>query len=72
MTYEDISIPEWCDYPDPTLGEKGCWGLISGYVESKAYCIDCDLCNKKDISAEHEKEISDNQAVLRAYLGLLG
>ena len=65
MKYKDIVIPSWCTYPDPTMGEMGCWSLISGNVTSKEYCKNCECCSGEPTN---EKEVADNQAMLKAYL----
>ena len=68
MTYGDILIPSWCGYPEPTMGELGCFSLISGFVKSQAYCKDCDLFKNIMVSQEEETRISNNQEIIRAYI----
>ena len=70
MTYEDILVPSWCNYPKANMGLDGCWSLISGNVTSKRHCRKCDLYNNKKIPVEEEEKINRNQLALRAFLAL--
>lgn len=69
MKYEDILIPTWCNYPDANFGVIGCYSLIYGIIESKEYCKECDCFNLTEV--DNEKEVIDNQIIIRAYLDLL-
>jgi hypothetical protein len=64
VTYGDILVPEWCDYPEPTAGEMGCWSLVDGLVKSKSYCKDCDCFKQLPNNPEHEKAIINNQKMV--------
>jgi hypothetical protein len=51
ITYKQLEIdypqPIWCDYPNATRGEMGCWGLVYFRVhnDGESYCKNCE-CNK--------------------------
>ena len=47
--------PTWCNYPDAAMGIMGCWSLISFMVKNKEYCVGCDCCRARKISAKEEE-----------------
>lgn len=69
MKYKDIITPTWCNYPDANHGLVGCWSLVGGLITSKEHCKNCDCFLDNELS--NEKEVIDNQIIIRAYLDLL-
>ncbi len=69
MKYGEIIIPSWCTYPDPNFGEMGCYSLVYGIIESKKHCKKCEFFTLTEV--DNEKEVVDNQVLIRAYLKLL-
>lgn len=47
---KDYPQPEWCQYPDATAGQMGCFSLMWHLVKDKNYCKNCE-CSK-----EYKKE----------------
>lgn len=44
---ENYPQPEWCSYPDATLGMFGCFSLMDRLVKNENYCKNCECYKPK-------------------------